>query len=93
VKIGLISYLQHRTEGQGFALPAAISVPKVDLFAFDDLRVENPKITLAKLTQEQRRIAQLIMDKFAAAGFSTAQKLAAVAVAKIESNPTSAVSI
>jgi hypothetical protein len=86
VKIGLISYLQHRKEGQGFALPAAVPVPKVDLSAFDDLRVEKPKITLAKLTQEQRPIAQLIMDKFAAAGFSTAQQLAAVAVAIIESN-------
>jgi len=86
VKSGLVSYLQHRREGQGFALPAVQSVPKVDLSAFDDLRVENPKITLAKLTQEQRRIAQLIMDKFAAAGFSTAQQLAAVAVAMTESS-------
>ena len=85
VKTGLSKYLSTRKEGQGIALPAPTSAPKYDLSVFDDLRVTNPKISLANLKEGQRQIAQLIVDKFAAAGFSTAQQVAAVAIAAVES--------
>jgi hypothetical protein len=59
---------------------------KDPLSAFDDLRVVAPKISLARVPEARRPIAQLIIDMFAAAGFSTAQQVAAVAVAVVESN-------